>query len=387
MRSAVAIGSSAASVLVFSVFFASVVAVSLLRLSTMKASAVAPDAERQERDQRNARQQCHKHHHRARHAERLGVAGELGEQRLVGGAGDAGLGDEQAGGGGDDQRRHLRHQTVADGEDGVGMRRIGERQALLGDADDHAADDVDEDDQQAGNGIAAHELGGAVHGAEKAAFVLERLAAASRFVLVDEAGGEVGVDRHLLAGHGVQVEARGDFGDAPRALGDDDEIHDHQNRKDDDADDEIAAHHEIAERLDDVAGGVGAFMTVGQDEAGRGQVEREAHHGRDQEHGRESGEFERAVDEQGRHQDQHREDDRDGKREVEQQRRQRQDQHHQDGEHADGKPDVAALQERGDVTQAWQFDAADRSRGGRSSNVAHGSVPAIPVPPGTGGGP
>ena len=29
---------------------------------------------------------------------------------------------------------------------------------------------------------------------------------------------KVGVDRHLLAGHGVQGESRRDFGDAPRAL-------------------------------------------------------------------------------------------------------------------------------------------------------------------------
>ena len=30
------------------------------------------------------------------------------------------------------------------------------------------------------------------------------LAPVARFVLVDQAGGEIGVDRHLLAGHGVQ---------------------------------------------------------------------------------------------------------------------------------------------------------------------------------------
>ena len=47
--------------------------------------------------------------------------------------------------------------------------------------------------------------------------------------LVDQAGRQVGVDRHLLAGHGVEGEARRDFGDAARALGDDDEVHDHQD--------------------------------------------------------------------------------------------------------------------------------------------------------------
>ena len=170
------------------------------------------------------------------------------------------------------------------------------------------------------------------------------LAALARLVLVDQAGGEVGVDRHLLAGHGVEVEARRDFGDAARALGDDDEVHDHQDREDDDADDEVAAHHEVAERLDDVAGGVGALVAVREDQARRGEVERQPQHGRDQQHGREGGEFERRLDEQRRHQDQHREDDRDRQQQVEQERRQRQDQDDEDRHHADGERDVAALE-------------------------------------------
>ena len=226
-------------------------------------------------------------HHAGRHAERLRIAGELLHQRLVGGAADAGLGDQQAGRGGDDQRRDLRDQAVADGQQRVGVRGFGEAEALLGDADDDAADDVDEDDQQAGDGVAAHEFRGAVHGAEEAAFVLQRLAALLGGLLVDQAGRQIGVDRHLLARHGVEVEARRDFGDAARALGDDDEVHDHQDREDDNSDDEIAAHHEIAERLDDVAGGGGALMAVRQDQPRRGEVERQPQHGRDQQDGRE----------------------------------------------------------------------------------------------------
>src|SRR4051794_17874042 len=81
--------------------------------------------------------------------------------------------------------------------------------------------------------------------------VLERLAALARGLLVDEPGREVGVDRHLLARHGVEREARRDLGDAPRAFRDDDEVHDDQDREHDDADDEVARHHEMAEGLDD----------------------------------------------------------------------------------------------------------------------------------------
>ena len=163
--------------------------------------------------------------------------------------------------------------------------------------------------------------------------------------LVDQAGREVGVDRHLLARHGVEVEARRDFGDAPRALGDDHEVHDHQDREHDDADHEVAAHHEVAERLDDVAGGRGALVPARQDQARRGEVEREPQHGGDQQDGRERRELERRMDEQRRHQDQHRQDDRDRQEHVEHDRRQRQDQHDQDGHHADRERDVAALEQ------------------------------------------
>ena len=44
-------------------------------------------------------------------------------------------------------------------------------------------------------------------------------------------GREVGVDRHLLAGDGIEGEAGADLGDARRALGDDQEIDRHQDQR------------------------------------------------------------------------------------------------------------------------------------------------------------
>ena len=284
----------------------------------------------------------HHEHHAGRHAERLRIAGELLRQRLVGGAGDAGFRHQEARGGRDDQRRHLGDQTVADGEQRVGAGSFAEAQALLCDADDDAADDVDEDDQQARDGVATDEFRGAVHGAEEAAFVLQLLAACLCGLLVDQAGGEVGVDRHLLAGHGVQLEAGRYFGDAPRTLGDDDEVHDHQDREHDNSDHEVAAHHEVAERFDDVAGRRRALMPARQDQPGRRHVQRQPQHGRDQQDGRERGEFQRRLDEQRRHQDQDRQHDRDRQEQVEHDRGQGEDQHHQDGEDAERQRDIAA---------------------------------------------
>ena len=133
-----------------------------------------------------------------------------------------------------------------------------------------------------------------------------------------------------------------------------------EDREHDDADHEVAAHHEVAERLDDVTGGGGALVPARQDQPRRGEVEREPQHGRDQQHGRESGEFQRRMDEQRRHQDQHREDDRDRQREVEQHRRQRQDQDHQDGQHAERQREVAALGQVADAADPGNPEAAGR---------------------------
>ena len=108
--------------------------------------------------------------------------------------------------------------------------------------------DVDEDDQQAGDGIAAHELARAVHGAVEVRLRADLGAPGDGFLLVDDAGVEVGVDGHLLAGHGVQGEPCADLRDAAGALGHDHEIDDDEDREDDDADGVVAADDELRRR-------------------------------------------------------------------------------------------------------------------------------------------
>src|SRR5579883_570045 len=175
--------------------------------------------EEKERHHRHAGQERQAAGEEGAHAEGLGVAAELAEELLVRRAHGAGLGDDEARRGRDDERRDLGDEAVADGEQRVGVGRLGEAEPVLRHADDDAADDVDEGDQEAGHRVAAHEFRGAVHRAEEGALVLEHLAPLARARLVDQARREIGVDRHLLAGHRIQAEARRHLGDAPRALG------------------------------------------------------------------------------------------------------------------------------------------------------------------------
>ena len=143
-------------------------------------------------------------------------------------------------------------------------------------ADRETADDVDEHDHNAGYSIAAHEFAGAVHCAVKLGFESDHGAALARFVFADKAGIEVGVDRHLLAWHGVQSKTRGYFRDAARALGDHHEIDEHQYREYHNADCVVATDQEMAERFNHLARRVGTGVALQQHDPSRSDVERQA---------------------------------------------------------------------------------------------------------------
>ena len=248
------------------------------------------------------------------------MLGQLVAQFFLGG----GARDQDAGGGGSDQRRDLRHQTVADGQEREALQRLLHGHALLHDADGKTAQHIDQRDENGRNGVATDEFAGAVHGPVKVRFLLDGPAAGAGFVFFDHAGVEFGINGHLLAGHGVQGEPGRHFRDAPGALGDDDEIDQNQNQKDDQSDDVIAMHDIIAKGFDDMPG-----ITVQQNQPGRGDVERKPIERDKQQQGGETGKFRRFLDVKDGKQNEQRERDAHGQETVQQQRMHGQD-HQQD---------------------------------------------------------
>ena len=193
----------------------------------------------------------------------------------------------------DQQRGNLRNQAIANRQQGVILDGSREIQIMLNHAYDQAADNVDDGHHDAGHRIAAHILAGTVHRAVELGFLGNFGTPLARFLLTDQAGVQIGVNRHLLAGHGIQGEARADFRDAPRALGDDHEIDYGQNDEHHDADRVIATDQEVAESLDHLARGVRPGVPFGEHYPGRGYVEREPQHGADQQNRREHHEIKR----------------------------------------------------------------------------------------------
>jgi len=312
------------------------------------------------------------------------AAGELGDQRGRDGAAAGTVGHQQAGRGADDQRRDLRHQAVADGQRAVGGQRLGRRHAVLRHADDEAADQVDEGDDQAGDGVAAHELGRAVHGPVEVGVAADLLAPAARLVLVDEAGAEVGVNAHLPAGHRIEGEARRHLGDAPGALGDDHEVDHHQDEEEHQPDHVVAADDEVAEGGDHLTG-----VAAAEDQAGARDVEPEPEQRQQQQQGREDVELERIA--RGQRDQQHDDGQRQRQRQesVEHERRQRHDQQRDDHDHADRQPGLGGGRERqpppperpgaggGAGRRARRGGGAGHGRrGAGEGNDAHARLPA-----------
>ncbi len=326
---------------------------------------------------RHARQDRDDDHDEGRHAQRLRGTGQLFCQGLVGCARHARLGNQKARGGGDDQRRDLGHEAVTDRQKGIGLRGVIECHAVLSDANDDAPDHVDERDQDPGNGIATHEFRGAIHGPEEGAFIFQCLAAGLGLILVDQAGGEIGVDRHLLAGHRVKAEPRRHFGDAARTLGDDDEVHDDQDDEDNHPDHEIPGHHEVPEGFDDMACCALPGMSILEDQPGRGEVQRQTKHRRDQQHGREGREFEWLGNKEGGHQDQDGQDDREGQQQIENHRRQGHDENDEDGQDAHRESDVTPFQESAKLLRRhefWRLKARNASFAAKA-RVTHSPAP------------
>ena len=336
------------------------------------------DGQGGEGDQRHAGDQADQAGGAGHNAQRHRVGGQLGHHGLVRRTLDARLGHQEAGGDRDDDGRHLRHQTVADGQLHIGVGGLHRRHAVCQGSDQDAADGVDEGDDQTGHGVAAHELGRAVHGAEEGRFLLQLLAAQLGLILGDQARRQIGVDRHLLAGHGVQGEASRHFGDPGRALGDDDEVHHQDDGEDDHPDDEITAHHQLAEGVDYLPRRVVAFLAVGQNQACGGQVQAQPEQGRDQQDRREDGEVQRPLHHHGRHQDQHAGHQRDRQQQVQKHLRDRQDQQHDHADHADGHQHFAAVDPAQDVAPGGARHAVLHHHG----RISHG-----PAPSGRGGSP
>ena len=156
-----------------------------------------------EREMRHAGQQAQQAQHTARNQQRALVAvhllGQLFREVVFGGH----AGDQNTCGRRNDQSWNLRHQAVTNGERAVHCERFAKAQVVRDHARDQTAHQVDDQNQNARHGVAAYKLRGTIHGAEEVGLLCHLGPALLGFFLLDQAGIQVGINGHLLAGHGI----------------------------------------------------------------------------------------------------------------------------------------------------------------------------------------
>ncbi len=159
-------------------------------------------------------------------------------------------------------------------------------------------------------------------------------AARAGLLLVDQSGIQVGIDGHLLAGHGVESETRRDFGRPHCAVADDHVLNGDQGQKQHEADDVIAADHELPESFDDPAGCGGSLAAMQQNAAATREIERQPQQRQQQQETGKDRELHRTQDLHCREQNQDRNSDAEREQKIEDEAGQR---HQHDEDQADGK--------------------------------------------------
>ena len=344
-----------------------------------------PGRKGQDRGTDHERQEGHARHQRdERHQQGDGAEGtrkpaKLGEERNIGGPGRAAAREEKRGTDRDDDGGDLVDQTVADREDGIGLKGVAKWHVMDKHTHDKTHHQVQHRDQQPGYGIALDEFGGAVKGAEKVG--LRQFAFPAQFGLGvgDGAGGHVGVNGKLLAGHAVQRKPGAHLGHASGTLGDHDEVDDQKDDENHQTQQQIAAHDEFGKSLDHVAGSVGSGVALPDDQFGRGHVQRQPQHQRGEQDGGEGRKIQRPFDEKRHRQHQDCQGKRQGKTDVQKVGRNWQD-HHQDHAHQGERQQDGGPEHRGDVHAKAGHQDPTPIRGPRASCEGT-SDPALPWPP------
>ena len=198
----------------------------------------------------------------------------MADQRLISRAFRAALGHHNTSGHGNKQGRNLRDEPITHGQHSEIGDSITKAHAVAADAYGNAANQIDRRDDQTSNGIAAHKFRSTVHGAVKTSFRFQFLAPRTGLRFINQPGGQIRINRHLLARHGIQAEARGNFSNSPAALGNDNKIDNQQDEENNQPDGNITAHQEAAKGRNHMAGRFWPFMPMRQNNACCGNIQR-----------------------------------------------------------------------------------------------------------------
>jgi len=182
----------------------------------------------------------------------------------------------------------------------------------------------------------------------------------------------------LLTRHRIQCEACADFRDAAGSLGDHDKIDDHQNKEHHQANGIVATNQELSKCFDHLARSVRTCVAMKQHHPGGRDIEGQAQQCCEQQDGRKYSEIQWLERVQADQEDDDRDRDVEGKKQIQQEGRHWQDHHRED--HDDQHRDCRRTQSRGSeqpfqVVRGVHFASSRSLIAGSRSAAGPGSSP------------
>ncbi|MNS52924.1 hypothetical protein D3C72_856630 [compost metagenome] len=235
----------------------------------------------------HARHQTQQAKHRRRQHQHVWIGEQLADHLLANVFVGTHAGHNNARCGRDNEGWDLRHQAVTDSQQRIAFRRMAHVHAVLENTHQQAADNVDNHDQDTGDGIAANELTRTVHRTVEISFLGHVGAAFFRFIFANQPGIQIGVNGHLFARHPVQHETCANFGDTARTFGDNHKVDDNEDHEHHDTDSKVTANEEVTKGLNHFTRRRPAGMSVHQNDTRGRDVQRQAQQRREQQDGRE----------------------------------------------------------------------------------------------------
>ncbi len=126
------------------------------------------------------------------------------------------------------------------------------RHAKLEHANDQATENIDEGNHDAGNRIPLDKFTRTIHSSVEVRFPLQISSPSSCLYVIDKTGIEIGIHRHLLAGHGIKRKTGRNLRHTPRTIGDDHKLNDRNDNENYQAHHIIAANDKGAKGADDL---------------------------------------------------------------------------------------------------------------------------------------
>ena len=240
--------------------------------------------ERTDRDEgpggepRHQPERCHPEPRPDQLLRRLGELAHHLRREAVCGARGANTGHRDGRARGEQQRRDLRDKPVADRQRGVPVDRDCEALAVPQESQECARNEVDESDEKPHERIAADKADGAIHRPLPVRLVEQRRPPAIEFGRVEPARLRLLVDGEHAHGERVEGKAGGHLCDPGAPLVDDHPLHQRDHRVEEQAYRPRAICQEPAHRLHHHAS-----IAPREDQARRGDVEREPEEGAEQE--------------------------------------------------------------------------------------------------------